>query len=311
MDISLHGSPLRYGSGFAGSSDSLNILRNAGLLDLFSDHELYDFSSLPFPERTQEEKFADHPKRAYYHDVVDINKHLAKQVEAALKDDLFPFLLGGDHSLAIGSIAGVLHNTDDVYVIWIDAHPDINTLSGSDSGHIHGMPIALALDLEREDFSGIYGDHRLKPENISYIGLRSIDGPEQKVIDDNEIDYYTAEEVHKQGIEKVVDNVIKRALASGCSHIHVSFDLDVTEPTLAPGVRTPVPGGLTIEQEEYMLNEIFTNLPVRSFDFVECDPKLENGGEITVETALKILGFFAKGLSTLEKHQYALAHKTE
>ena len=168
---------------------------------------------------------------------------LAKQVSAIAGNGVFPIILGGDHSIAIGSIAGIASHYENLGVIWYDAHADINTPETSPTGNIHGMPLAACMGFGHESLTSIGGYYqKVKPENIVMIGVRDIDPGETELIANHKIKVYSAHDVARLGAEKVIRQTVEY-LANKCDGIHLSFDLDALDPQIACGVGTPATGG--------------------------------------------------------------------
>lgn len=183
-------------------------------------------------------------------------------------DGDFPLFLGGDHSCAMGTISAAARNYDSLGLIWIDAHPDINTHDTTVTGNIHGMPVAAMLGLGNSRLTCIGGDFtKLKPENIVMIGLRDIDPPEQEILERLRIKYYTYWQAEEKGLKRCALEAAE--YLSRCGAVHVSFDIDVTDPKIFPGVSVPVPEGFTGGQSLQLTEDIMDMLPVRSLDIVE------------------------------------------
>ena len=212
-----------------------------------------------------------------------------------LPNEVFPIVLGGDHSIAMGSVAGVVYRPDGTVrtgLIWIDAHTDINTPKTSPSGNIHGMPVAHLLgdgDSRLLDIWG--GDAVLRPEDIVYIGIRSVDDDERKILRELGIRVYTMKDIDKRGLGEIVEQTIMQLHHT--KRVHVSFDADVLDPAVAPGVGTPVPGGLSY-REAHLLMELLADAKiVTSLDLVEVNPILDiqnKTAQIVVEMTASLLG---------------------
>ena len=203
---------------------------------------------------------------------------------------VFPIALGGDHSVSMGTVAGVAQE-ERTGVLWIDAHADLNTPATSPSGNVHGMPLAHLLGYGDGRFLELWGGGAvLRPEDIVFIGLRSLDPAERKLIREQGIKAYTMKEIDGRGIAEVAAEALDYLQTD---KLHVSFDADVLEPSLAPGVGTPVPGGLTY-REAHLLMELLADAgSVTSLDLVEVNPILDvknETGRIMVEMASSLLG---------------------
>ena len=208
----------------------------------------------------------------------------------SLPKEVFPIALGGDHSVSMGTVAGVAQH-GRTGVLWIDAHADLNTPATSPSGNVHGMPLAHLLGHGDERFLELWGGGAaLRPEDVVFIGLRSLDPAERTLIRDAGIKAYTMKEIDGRGIAEVAAEALAHLQSE---RLHVSFDADVLEPNLAPGVGTPVPGGLTY-REAHLLMELLADAGrVTSLDLVEVNPILDvknETGRIMVEMASSLLG---------------------
>lgn len=205
---------------------------------------------------------------------------LATEVESSLDADEFPLVLGGDHSMAIGTIAGIAAHCKKknkrLGVIWIDAHSDINTPDSSPSGNIHGMPVAVALGIGAPELTTIGGDFtKLQPNQIVMMGLRSIDEGERVLIRKLRIEAYTMADLDKQGVHRIIAKVLS-SMRAKVDHLHVSFDLDSVDPMFASGVGTPVPGGLTYREAHLIMEAIADTGYMASMEVAEVNPILDN-----------------------------------
>jgi arginase len=219
------------------------------------------------------------PRLRYLPEITRSCERLARRVKASLKTGDFPLVLGGDHSMAIGTIAGVAGYCRDVRkrlgVIWVDAHSDINTPQTSPSGNIHGMPVAASLGIGAPDLARVGGDYRkLDPANIVMIGLRSVDEGERRIIRQNGIRAYTMTDIDRLGMHAVINESLDY-LSERADHIHVSFDLDSVDPTIAMGVGTPVPGGLTYREAHLVMETIAERGALGSLEVAEVNPILD------------------------------------
>ena len=178
--------------------------------------------------------------------VTEVSRALAMGVDGIIQKGFFPLVLGGDHSIAIGTIAGVTKHYQNTGVIWYDAHGDLNTSKTSPSGNIHGMPLAISMGLGHEQLTTIYKKTpKIKAENIVIIGARSLDKGEKELIKEKNIKVYTMHEMDRFGMAAVMTETIDY-LKERVDGIHLSLDLDSLDPIDAPGVGTPVVGGLPI-----------------------------------------------------------------
>ena len=203
----------------------------------------------------------------------------------------FPVYLGGDHSISIGTVSGVA-GAGRTGVIWLDAHADFNTHETSPSGNIHGMPLAVLTGLGQQGLVNIGGDGAsVRPEDVVLIGLRSVDSQEQDLLRSVGVRSYTMKEVDAYGAARVVRQALKDL--SHLERVHLSFDLDALDPEVAPGVGTPVRGGLTYREAHLVMELINESGIVTSLDVVEVNPilDLKNGtAELAVELVASLMG---------------------
>jgi arginase len=201
----------------------------------------------------------------------------------------FPLVLGGDHSIAIGTIAGVAQHKKNLGVIWFDAHGDINTEETSPSGNIHGMPVAVSFGFGNERLTSIGGPNRkLRPDRFVYIGCRDLDMDEKKVLKELGVTVFTMHELDRYGMTEVIERAIEIA-GDGTDGIHVSFDLDILDPLYAPGTGTRVPGGLTYREGNLALEMVALTEKLVSVEFVEVNPIIDNNN-MTAKTAVALIG---------------------
>jgi arginase len=193
--------------------------------------------------------------------------------------------LGGDHSIAVGSISGVAkairerHSGAELAVIWVDAHADINTPEGSGSGNIHGMPVAFLAGLasppkENPSVFGWLNDtHKINPKKLVYIGLRDVDAPEKRTLREHGIKAFSMHDVDRYGIGKVMDMAMEYI---GDSPVHLSFDVDALDPMWAPSTGTPVRGGLTLREGDFICECVHESGQLVAMDLVSTLPPLDN-----------------------------------
>lgn len=223
----------------------------------------------------------------------DANEKLADAVEETIQRGHLALVLGGDHAIAMGSIAGASRCVEKLGVLWIDTHPDVNTPETSLTGHIHGMPLATAMGFSRDSLprsSGMGGRvPMVDPANVALLGIRDIDVAEEDLIVEQGIFAYTMDEWHDAGILAGLKDAVAHLLGQGVNAIHLEFDVDVLDPGMMPGTGTRYPGGLTIREASQMLRHLGNEeLPIRSMGFVELNPMLDSSGDST-EAALHLL----------------------
>uniref|UniRef100_A0A0B6ZSF2 Arginase n=1 Tax=Arion vulgaris TaxID=1028688 RepID=A0A0B6ZSF2_9EUPU len=222
------------------------------------------------------------------------NKKLSESVSKILKLNQAVLTLGGDHSMAIGSINGHAQVEPNLVVVWVDAHADINTPLTSTSGNIHGMPLSFLVK-ELEDYvPKTPGFEWCKPcisvRDIVYIGLRDVDPAERLIIEKFGIFSHSMQEVDKYGIKEVLERALNQVDPSGTRPIHLSFDVDAMDPSLTPATGTPVPGGLSLRECFYLAEEIANTGRLSVLDIAEVNPLLstEEKRKLTVSTAVDV-----------------------
>jgi arginase len=230
----------------------------------------------PIPETKNE----GDPSKKYIRDIARVCERLYKTSLGVLDKGGLPLVLGGDHSLAAGSVAAtadfVRREGKTLGVIWVDAHGDMNTPSTSGSGNVHGMPLASLLGPEPAELSRIGGfSPKVAPENTVLIGIRNLDEREKDRIRESGVRVFTMKEIDRVGIAAVVESAIAIA-AKGTAGIHVSFDMDVCDPTIAPGVGTPVKGGLNYREAHMVMEVVADSGLLLALDLVEVNPVLDD-----------------------------------
>ena len=296
MNISLIGVPVKYGADREGVQYGPEKLREKGLIDVVKRYKenVYDLGNLYIPEVLEENKYAHNRKIKYFKEIVDMNTNLAHLVYSCLKADSFPFIFGGDHSLGLGSIAGASKYFKNIGVIWIDAHGDINTEDTSPSGNAHGIPLGAALGYGNPALVNLYyPGPKVKPENTFIIGARDLDEGEIQLAERIDLKIYTMDIVKKQGLKSVIDEVITKLKASNVDAFHLSFDIDVLDKKLVPGTGTPVDGGFTLEEAKDLLKAFLETKMVRSMDFVELNPLLDEK-ESTAKLCIELIDWLFK-----------------
>lgn len=207
--------------------------------------------------------------------VVKASELLAQKIDETIADDSFPLVLGGDHSIALGTLAGVAKKQKNLGVIWYDAHGDLNTADTSPSGNIHGMPLAASLGFGDPALTNIGGfSPKAKPENVVIIGARDLDDGERKLIKETGIKVFTMHEIDRLGMTTVMKETIEY-LRERTEYVHLSLDLDGLDPTEAPGVGTPVAGGLSYRESHLAMEMLEESGIITSAEFVEVNPILD------------------------------------
>ncbi len=281
--ISIIGVPMDLGQNRRGVDMGPSAMRYAGVIETlealhFQIEDLGDIK-ISRPSRGAEQ-LQDNLRNLSQ--VAEGNELLAKQVDKAVATGKFPLVLGGDHSIAIGSLAGIAKHYENLGVIWYDAHGDLNTAETSPSGNIHGMPLAVNLGLGHERLTSILGyQPKLKPENIVIIGARSLDEGEKELIREKGVKVYTMHEVDRMGMSAVITEVIDY-LKERTDGVHLSLDLDGLDPGDAPGVGTPVIGGLSYRESHLAMEMLAETDMITSAEFVEVNPILDEKNKTAV-----------------------------
>ena len=248
--------------------------------------------SAPIPET----RVARDPKKRYIREIARVCQRLYQQVYASLSSGALPVVLGGDHSLAAGSVAAsadyAAAGKRDIGLLWIDAHGDMNTPETTVSGNVHGMPLAALLGQPPEELARIGASPSVLPEHTVLLGIRNLDDREKDQIRAAGVHVFTMKDVDRDGVARVAERAI--ALASnGTGGLHVSFDLDVCDPSVAPGVGTPVRGGVTYREAHLALEMIADSKAMVSLEVVEINPVIDEHNktaQLGVELVLSGLG---------------------
>ncbi|KAF1949307.1 Ureohydrolase [Byssothecium circinans] len=229
--------------------------------------------------------------------VSSVTKEVSEQVYSHSKAGKLVLTLGGDHSIAVGTISGTAKATRErlgreIAVIWVDAHADINTPETSESGNIHGMPVAFLTGLATEERKDVFGwiedHHRISTQKIVYIGLRDIDKGEKKILRDHGIRAFSMHDIDRHGIGKVMDMAL--GWIGSDTPIHLSFDVDALDPMWAPSTGTPVRGGLTLREGDFIAECVAETGSLIALDLVEVNPSLdEHGASDTVRAGCSIV----------------------
>ena len=247
----------------------------------------------PIPEV----KSAGDPQKKYIHEITKVCEELYRTAIAVFDSGGFPLVLGGDHSLAAGSVAATAdyarRSQGRIGVIWVDAHGDMNTPATSGSGNVHGMPLASLLGPEPAELSRIGGfSPKVLPQNTVLIGIRNLDDREKEIVRGAGVHVFTMKDIDRAGIAVVIEQALGHA-GAGTSGVHVSFDMDVCDPSIAPGVGTPVKGGLDYREAHMVMEIVADSGLLRALDLVEVNPILDDRNAtaiLGVELAASALG---------------------
>lgn len=261
------------------------------------DYTVHDFGDLTFhyPEHDESYLNVNSPRT-----VGAANKKLAGAVSRAVGSGHTLVMLGGDHSLAIGSVGGHAEQCPDLCLIWVDAHADVNTPMTSPSGNLHGLPVAFMLKELQDKMPDIPGFSWTKPflksRDLVYIGLRDVDPGEHHILKNLGIQYFTMRDIDRLGIQRVMEVTLDHLLSRKQRPIHLSYDIDAFDPSLAPATGTPVPGGLTYREGIYITEEIHNTGLLSVIDLVEVNPILGANPEAVESTASLAVDVIASSL---------------
>lgn len=292
--VEIVGVPMDLGAGRRGVDMGPSAIRYAGLIDALRAMGLTvnDRGNLnvPLPESSDSNNGAHGVHFAAT--IARVCQDLAREVRAIVRRGQLPLVLGGDHSLSIGSAGGVAQ-ASRIGVIWLDAHGDFNTPETSPSGNVHGMPLAVLAGLGDARLVAATGQPlAVSPDRIALVGARSLDAGEQELLREQGVAVYAMESIDTRGIAAVVEEAIAR-LTTQVDRLHVSLDVDVLDPREAPGVGTPVPGGLTYREARLAMELIAASGRLGSLDVVEVNPILDERnatGRLASELVLSALG---------------------
>lgn len=291
--IGIYGVPLDLGQNRRGVDMGPSAIRYAGLRQQLSrlGWQVRDGGNVSSPireEARKEEYFGDH---VVYHltAVAQVSCEVYRRALSSLEANEISIFLGGDHSISLGSVAGALHRSDRVGVLWVDAHGDFNSPQSSPSGNIHGMVVRCLMGQGPSELA--VGERTLRPDEVVMIGTRDLDAQEREDLRASGIQVFTMRDIDEIGIAGVMNSVLQ-ALGD-MQYIHVSFDMDSLDPAVAPGVGTPVAGGLSYREAHLLMEMLADDGRVRSLDIVEVNPILDTGNktaEIAVGVAASLFG---------------------
>lgn len=290
LDIAIIGVPMDLGQARRGVDMGPSAIRYAGVVERLEaiGHEVSDEGDIQVRVAKGSDMMQTNLKNL--NEVRIGNTKLADKVHEVIADGKFPLVLGGDHSIAIGTLAGIADGYKNLGVIWYDAHADLNTDATSPSGNIHGMPLAVSLGLGHEDLVGIRGyAPKVKPENIVIIGARSIDPGERELIKEKGIKVYTMHEIDRLGMTAVMEDAINYLKSRQVDGVHLSLDLDGLDPLYTPGVGTPVPGGISYRESHLAMEMLEESGMITSAEFVEVNPILDERNK-TADVAVALMG---------------------
>jgi arginase len=295
--ISIIGAPMDLGAGRRGVDMGPSALRVAGLNEKLAalGYEVEDLGNVVVD---QPESLPAGPSHArYLPQIAHTCARLAEIVERAAGEQKFPLVLGGDHSIAMGTVAGMSrhlrHQQRKLGMIWIDAHADMNTPESSPSGNIHGMPLACSVGLGPPELTHLAGySPAVEPGSVVIVGLRSVDEIERLSVRGAGVHAFTMRDIDERGMLAVIQEAIHLATLDTAG-FHLSIDMDAVDPSEAPGVGTPVPGGITYREAHLAMEIVCDSGQLTSLEIVEVNPVMDEANRtalLGVELALSAMG---------------------
>ncbi|WP_239724391.1 arginase [Mammaliicoccus sp. R-M62] len=291
--IEIIGAPTAFGQRKLGVNFGPDALRYAGLIERIEDigHEVIDKGNVQSPVLDMKKYKSEQKGLRNLEEVIAFSNNLYESVNETVEKGHFPLILGGDHSLSIGSIAGISKHYENLGVIWYDAHGDLNTLESSPSGNIHGMPLRALIGEGDEALTNIGGyKNKVKPENVVLIGMRDLDEGEKKYIKEAGILTYTMADIDRLGMGQVISETIEY-LKDKPDGIHLSLDVDALDPVETPGTGTIVPGGATYRESHLAMEMLHESKLIVSADLVEVNPLIDEYNK-TARLAIGLMGSF-------------------
>jgi arginase len=295
--VHLIGAPLDLGGARRGTDMGPSAFRIAGLADQLATLGVTVIDKGDIATPIPEARGPGDPHRRYVKEIARVCQKLYQTSLASLDDGALPIVLGGDHSLGAGSVAAsaayVRRQGKPLGLIWVDAHGDMNSPATSESGNVHGMPLAALLGREPLELAHFHGEGQaILPKHTVLVGIRNLDTIEKEIVKASRVQVFTMKDVDKLGITEVMERALVIA-GRGTGGIHVSFDLDVCDPGIAPGVGTPVKGGLDYREAHVVMEMAAESGNLIALDLVEVNPTLDlrnTTAELGVELALSALG---------------------
>ncbi|UPW83154.1 arginase [Lysinibacillus sp. Ag94] len=290
LNVSIIGVPTDYGQTRRGVDMGPSAIRYAGVVERLEaiGHVVHDQGDIRVSQK-QDGIIVD-KQLLNLEEVIDVSTSLAKSVNEAIEQKEFPLVLGGDHSIAIGTLAGLGEHYKNLGVIWFDAHADLNTPETTPSGNIHGMPLAISIGLGHERLVKIRNNvPKIKPENVIIIGARSVDPGERELIIQQGIKVYTMHEIDRLGMTRVMEDALEYLRGRNVDGLHLSLDLDGLDPLYTPGVGTPVAGGITYRESHLAMEMLQESGLLTSAEFVEVNPILDEKNR-TADVAVALMG---------------------
>lgn len=288
--IDIIGAPSTFGQRKLGVDLGPTAIRYAGLISRLKqlDLDVYDKGDIKVPVVNIEKFHSEQKGLRNYDEIIDVNQKLNKEVSASIENNRFPLVLGGDHSIAVGSVSAISKHYNNLGVIWYDAHGDLNIPEESPSGNIHGMPLRILTGEGPKELLEL-NSNVIKPENIVLIGMRDLDKGERQFIKDHNIKTFTMSDIDKLGIKEVIENTIEYLKSRNVDGVHLSLDVDALDPLETPGTGTRVLGGLSYRESHFALELLHQSHLISSMDLVEVNPLIDSNNH-TAEQAVSLVG---------------------
>ncbi|MEA2434806.1 MAG: arginase [Actinomycetota bacterium] len=289
--VSILGAPLDLGAARRGVDMGPSALRYSGIDERLSQLGIEVFDRGNVAAEIPEVASESDEKARYLPAILASCRQIARAVADIATDDSMPIVLGGDHSIAMGTLAGMCDAFGPGGVLWVDAHGDLNRPHTSPSGNVHGMPLAAAIGACGFSIDGLDGPPWVDPERVALVGVRSLDPGEKELVREMGLHVFTMSDIDKRGIPAVMAEAIQ--VASGDNFVHLSLDVDACDPEIAPGVGTPVRGGLSYREAHLAMELIADAQVLSSIEVVEVNPILDladETGHLAVELLASALG---------------------
>jgi arginase len=294
-DIAIIGVPVDLGAGRRGVDMGPSAIRYAGLCERLASlgHRIEDLGNIHVPLAETCPQPVEGEKLRYLEPIVELNRALMQQVASVLAQGRTPLVLGGDHNLAIGSVSGSAQGRE-LGLLWIDAHADFNTAETTPSGNIHGMSLAALTGRGHPALTGLAGGTpAIHTERVALVGVRDIDNEERDALRSSGVHVFTMHDVDRRGMADVMDEALL-IVGRGSKPFHLSLDLDALDPRQAPGVGTPVPGGISYREAHLAMELIAQTNQMASMDVVEVNPILDSRNATAELAVVLTLSAFGK-----------------
>lgn len=292
--VEILGVPIDYGASRRGVAMGPLAFRLAGLVSQIGAEglDVRDLGDVSLPR--SRESVGSHGSVG---EIRTVSNAVSRRVHDALKRGALPLVIGGDHSIAIGTLTGVSRfyrtRKRNPGVLWVDAHGDMNTPGTSPSGNVHGMPLAISLGTGAEELVQLGGFHpKIEASRTALVGVRNLDEKERDIMAGFGVNVFTMKDIDRRGIARVMEEALQ-IVSKGAGGFHVSFDMDVVDPEVAPGVGTPVPGGLSYREAHLVMESVHDSGAMTSLEMVEANPFLDvrnATARLGVELVLSALG---------------------